>query len=172
MRMVVGVMGLHLPPGTGRLGDGSRCPTGCSQARAQNAARRDAEKTLIAGSSGPTGRPAPGPAALPRQVARPYGEGVDPVGEPAGHPIREGAMTATASWPNSPSSAPPCEELGPLYAWWPAANYLSVGQISLMDYPLLRQPLQREHVKPRLLGHWGSSPGLTFLYAHANRAIR
>ena len=49
--------------------------------------------------------------------------------------------------------------------WWRAANYLSVGQIYLMGNPLLRQPLQREHVKPRLLGHWGTTPGLTFLYA-------
>ena len=81
-------------------------------------------------------------------------------------------MTATASWPNSPSSAPTPEELARLHAWWRAANYLSVGQIYLKDNPLLRQPLQREHVKPRLLGHWGTTPGLTFLYAHANRAIR
>src|SRR5690625_5637232 len=59
-----------------------------------------------------------------------------------------------------------------LHAWWRAANYLSVGQIYLMDNPLLREPLQRDHIKPRLLGHWGTTPGLTFLYAHANRAIR
>ena len=56
-------------------------------------------------------------------------------------------------------------------AWWRAANYLSVGQIYLMDNPLLREPLQPEHVKPRLLGHWGTTPGLNFLYAHLNRAI-
>ena len=55
-------------------------------------------------------------------------------------------MTATASWPNSPSSAPTSEELARLHAWWRAANYLSVGQIYLKDNPLLRQPLQREHV--------------------------
>src|SRR5699024_1160572 len=51
-------------------------------------------------------------------------------------------------------------------------NYLSVGQIYLRDNPLLRRPLQREDIKPRLLGHWGTTPGLTFVYAHANRAIR
>ena len=56
-------------------------------------------------------------------------------------------------------------------AWWRAANYLSVGQIYLMDNPLLREPLKPEHVKPRLLGHWGTTPGLNFLYAHLNRAI-
>jgi xylulose-5-phosphate/fructose-6-phosphate phosphoketolase len=56
-------------------------------------------------------------------------------------------------------------------AWWRAANYLSVGQIYLMDNPLLREPLLPEHVKPRLLGHWGTTPGLNFLYAHLNRAI-
>jgi xylulose-5-phosphate/fructose-6-phosphate phosphoketolase len=56
-------------------------------------------------------------------------------------------------------------------AWWRAANYLSVGQIYLMDNPLLREPLQPEHVKPRLLGHWGTTPGLNFCYVHLNRAI-
>jgi xylulose-5-phosphate/fructose-6-phosphate phosphoketolase len=56
-------------------------------------------------------------------------------------------------------------------AWWRAANYLSVGQIYLMGNPLLREPLRPEHVKPRLLGHWGTTPGLNFVYAHMNRAI-
>ncbi|MHB8487600.1 MAG: phosphoketolase family protein [Candidatus Dormibacteria bacterium] len=57
-------------------------------------------------------------------------------------------------------------------AYWRAANYLSVGQIYLLDNPLLREPLRIEHVKPRLLGHWGTTPGLNFVYAHMNRAIR
>ena len=57
-------------------------------------------------------------------------------------------------------------------AWWRAANYLAVGQIYLLDNPLLREPLRPEHVKPRLLGHWGTTPGLTLLYAHLNRVIR
>jgi len=56
-------------------------------------------------------------------------------------------------------------------AWWRAANYLSVGQIYLMDNPLLREPLRPEHIKPRLLGHWGTTPGLNFIYAHLNRCI-
>ena len=56
-------------------------------------------------------------------------------------------------------------------ALWRASNYLSVGQIYLLDNPLLRKPLAREHIKPRLLGHWGTSPGLNFLYAHLNRVI-
>ncbi|QWF23465.1 phosphoketolase family protein [Nocardioides sp. LMS-CY] len=55
--------------------------------------------------------------------------------------------------------------------WWRAANYLSVGQIYLMGNPLLHEPLREEHVKPRLLGHWGTTPGLNFVYAHLNRAI-
>ncbi len=55
--------------------------------------------------------------------------------------------------------------------WWRAANYLSVGQIYLMDNPLLHEPLVAEHVKPRLLGHWGTTPGLNFVYAHLNRVI-
>ncbi|HEY8407932.1 MAG TPA: phosphoketolase family protein [Gaiellaceae bacterium] len=59
-----------------------------------------------------------------------------------------------------------------LDAYWRASNYLSVGQIYLLDNPLLREPLQLEHVKPRLLGHWGTTPGLNFLYTHLNRAIR
>ena len=63
------------------------------------------------------------------------------------------------------------DELARIDAWWRAANYLSVGQIYLMDNPLLREPLRPEHVKPRLLGHWGTTPGLTFIYAHLNRAI-
>jgi xylulose-5-phosphate/fructose-6-phosphate phosphoketolase len=57
-------------------------------------------------------------------------------------------------------------------AWWRAANYLSVGQIYLLDNPLLREPLTLEHVKPRLLGHWGTTPGLNFIYAHMNRLIK
>src|SRR3954469_16461293 len=57
-------------------------------------------------------------------------------------------------------------------AYWRAANYLSVGQIYLLANPLLREPLTLEHVKPRLLGHWGTTPGLNLLYAHLNRAIR
>jgi len=56
-------------------------------------------------------------------------------------------------------------------AYWRAANYLSVGQIYLLSNPLLREPLRVEHVKPRLLGHWGTTPGLNFVYAHVNRAI-
>lgn len=62
-------------------------------------------------------------------------------------------------------------EFATLDRWWRAANYLSVGQIYLMGNPLLREALQEEHVKPRLLGHWGTTPGLNFLYAHLNREI-
>ena len=57
-------------------------------------------------------------------------------------------------------------------AYWRAANYLSVGQIYLYDNPLLRRPLKREHIKPRLLGHWGTTPGLNFIYVHLNRVIK
>jgi xylulose-5-phosphate/fructose-6-phosphate phosphoketolase len=57
-------------------------------------------------------------------------------------------------------------------AWWRAANYLSIGQIYLKHNPLLREPLKLEHIKPRLLGHWGTTPGLNFLYVHLNRLIR
>ena len=63
------------------------------------------------------------------------------------------------------------ESFAGLDAWWRAANYLSVGQIYLLDNPLLHEPLQAGHVKPRLLGHWGTTPGLNFIYAHLNRVI-
>jgi xylulose-5-phosphate/fructose-6-phosphate phosphoketolase len=64
------------------------------------------------------------------------------------------------------------EQLRRIDAYWCAANYLSVGQIYLLDNPLLEQPLVREHIKPRLLGHWGTTPGLNFIYAHLNRVIK
>ena len=64
------------------------------------------------------------------------------------------------------------DELHRIDAWWRAANYLSVGQIYLLDNPLLREPLKAEHVKPRLLGHWGTSPGLNLVYVHMNRVIK
>lgn len=63
------------------------------------------------------------------------------------------------------------EELKKIDAYWRASNYLSVGQIYLFDNPLLKQPLKREHIKPRLVGHWGTTPGLNFMYCHLNRVI-
>ncbi|MFB4311164.1 phosphoketolase [Actinomadura sp. GTD37] len=64
------------------------------------------------------------------------------------------------------------DEVRAIDAYWRAANYLSVGQIYLLANPLLREPLSRRHIKPRLLGHWGTTPGLNFCYAHLNRTIR
>ncbi|ARV57490.1 phosphoketolase [Nostocales cyanobacterium HT-58-2] len=64
------------------------------------------------------------------------------------------------------------EELQKMNAYWRAANYLSVGQIYLLDNPLLKEPLKVEHIKPRLLGHWGTTPGLNFIYVHLNRIIK
>jgi xylulose-5-phosphate/fructose-6-phosphate phosphoketolase len=69
-------------------------------------------------------------------------------------------------------SALDSDDLRKIDAYWRAANYLSVGQIYLLDNPLLRIPLRREHVKPRLLGHWGTTPGLNFIYVHLNRVIK
>jgi xylulose-5-phosphate/fructose-6-phosphate phosphoketolase len=63
-------------------------------------------------------------------------------------------------------------ELEAMHAYWRAANYLSVGQIYLYDNPLLEKPLSKEHIKPRLLGHWGTTPGLNFIYVHLNRVIK
>jgi xylulose-5-phosphate/fructose-6-phosphate phosphoketolase len=76
--------------------------------------------------------------------------------------------------PSTMSASAPAsdDDLALIDAWWRAANYLSVGQIYLLDNPLLREPLRIEHVKPRLLGHWGTTPGLNLLYAHLNRVIR
>lgn len=64
------------------------------------------------------------------------------------------------------------EELRKINAYWRAANYLSIGQIYLLDNPLLKEPLTIKHIKPRLLGHWGTTPGLNFIYAHFNRVIK
>ena len=73
----------------------------------------------------------------------------------------------------SPKEAPlSARELELIDAWWRAANYLSVGQIYLLDNPLLKKPLELKDVKPRLLGHWGTTPGLNFVYVHLNRAIK
>jgi xylulose-5-phosphate/fructose-6-phosphate phosphoketolase len=72
----------------------------------------------------------------------------------------------------APDTAATTQELQLMDAYWRAANYLSVGQIYLLANPLLREPLRIEHVKPRLLGHWGTTPGLNFVYAHMNRVIR
>jgi xylulose-5-phosphate/fructose-6-phosphate phosphoketolase len=74
--------------------------------------------------------------------------------------------TKTTIQPLSP------DELQKMNAYWRAANYLSVGQIYLYDNPLLKEPLKVEHVKPRLLGHWGTTPGLNFIYVHLNRIIK
>ena len=72
----------------------------------------------------------------------------------------------------SGQEAPSVESLSQIDAYWRAANYLSVGQIYLLANPLLREPLEPEQVKPRLLGHFGTTPGLNFLYVHLNCAIR
>ena len=72
----------------------------------------------------------------------------------------------------TPTTVANADDLAHLDAWWRAANYLSIGQVYLLDNPLLREPLARRHVKPRLLGHWGTVPGLNFVYAHLNRVIR
>ena len=84
-------------------------------------------------------------------------------------------MTTTASrttsWHAGTGETISVETLQRIDSWWRAANYLSVAQIYLLDNPLLREPLIRDNVKPRLLGHWGTTPGLNFLYAHLNRMI-
>jgi xylulose-5-phosphate/fructose-6-phosphate phosphoketolase len=73
---------------------------------------------------------------------------------------------------NLATGSPDPEELRQLDAYWRACLYLCVGMIYLRDNPLLRQPLQMDHIKKRLLGHWGSDPGQAFTYVHLNRLIR
>src|SRR5215470_12247109 len=80
--------------------------------------------------------------------------------------IGNGETTQAAKGPLS------SEQLRKMDAWWRAANYLSVGQTYLYDNPLLKEPLKKEHIKPRLVGHWGTTPGLNFIYVHLNRIIK
>ena len=83
------------------------------------------------------------------------------------------SQTGTKAPPDLARAQPlGAEELRLINAYWRAANYLSVGQIYLLDNPLLKRPIRLEDIKPRLLGHWGTTPGLNFIYAHANRAIK
>jgi xylulose-5-phosphate/fructose-6-phosphate phosphoketolase len=85
----------------------------------------------------------------------------------------DGAISAYGTARSTIKGAPLSrDELDKIDAYWRAANYLSVGQIYLYDNPLLKKPLKKEHVKPRLLGHWGTTPGLNFIYAHLNRVIK
>src|SRR5512146_2871794 len=81
----------------------------------------------------------------------------------------------TTARPTTPAGRPTylsAEELRKIHAYWRASNYLAVGQIYLYDNPLLKKPLTKEHIKPRLLGHWGTTPGLNFIYVHLNRVIK
>ena len=90
-------------------------------------------------------------------------------------PLEKMTMATTLSKKESaskPESTLSRAESALIDAYWRAANYLSVGQIYLLDNPLLREPLKEEHIKPRLLGHWGTTPGLNFIYAHLNRLIK
>src|SRR5437588_5585721 len=80
--------------------------------------------------------------------------------------------TAAPPKPSADGRPLSADLLAQMDAYWRAANYLSVGQIYLFDNPLLKEPLQRKHVKPRLLGHWGTTPGLNFIYVHLNRVIK
>src|SRR5207249_8480811 len=83
------------------------------------------------------------------------------------------SQTRTAAAPDVSGARPlEAEELRLIDAYWRVANYVSAGQIYLLDNPLLKRPLRLDDIKPRLLGHWGTTPGLNFIYAHANRVIK
>jgi len=88
-----------------------------------------------------------------------------------GHRVKEAVMEHLSTGTRT-QKASAGEDFSRLDAYWRAANYLSVGQIYLLDNPLLHEPLKPEHIKPRLLGHWGTTPGLNFIYAHLNRVIK
>ena len=87
-------------------------------------------------------------------------------------PVQAEKSIPAKTAPQSADAPLSAEQLDKIHRFWCAANYLTVGQIYLRDNPLLREPLAVEHIKPRLLGHWGTSPGLNFVYAHLNRLIK
>ena len=87
-------------------------------------------------------------------------------------PVTTEAKRKTADGSKAAAGPLSAEELHRMDAYWRAMNYLSVGQIYLLDNPLLKEPLRREHIKPRLLGHWGTSPGLNMVCVHLNRVIK
>jgi xylulose-5-phosphate/fructose-6-phosphate phosphoketolase len=88
-----------------------------------------------------------------------------------GTPHADVRHSSSHAWRARPDTPLDDETLARIHGWWRAANYLSIGQIYLLSNPLMRTELTRDDVKPRLLGHWGTTPGLNFLYAHLNRAI-
>src|SRR5262249_13248580 len=94
-----------------------------------------------------------------------------PKGKPM-TPVTTEAKRKTADGSKAAAGPLSAEELHRMDAYWRALNYLSVGQIYLLDTPLLKEALRREHIKPRLLGHWGTSPGLNMLCVHLNRIIK
>ncbi len=158
----------------------SRC--GSRPCRASRSCRRTSPSTTSTGW--PTGCPAP-VATTSRNGSdrlRPVRGGAR--GRRRGRPTGRAGLTpdhaglaglaAGTGYVGHMAQLPPLtdEELAPLDAWWRANNYLTVGQIYLMANPLLREPLKAEHIKPRLLGHWGTSPGLGFIYTHVSRLIR
>src|SRR5690242_5851344 len=140
------------PRGSGRA-ESPRGSTGCSAA---------ITSSPTTSTSPSVGRTRPAPAAKSNRAhehCSPKARTIDPVS----------LETRTPAPEQSPLSD---DELALIDKYWRAANYLSVGQIYLLDNPLLTEPLATEHVKPRLLGHWGTTPGLNLVYAHLNRIIR
>src|SRR3989442_914689 len=94
-----------------------------------------------------------------------------------GSPMKRLAGGRTLTPPKVPEALGGNGQLDPdllrkMDAWWRAANYLSVGQTYLYDNPLLKERLKKDHIKPRLVGHWGTTPGLNFIYVHLNRLIK
>src|SRR6266566_4957098 len=106
-------------------------------------------------------------ASQSRSIAGQYWNGSNGI-----RSFRGGSSEVSMQIANTRENGTRADDLDLLDRYWRAANYLSVGQIYLLDNPLLGEPLRPDHIKPRLLGHWGTTPGLNFIYAHLNRAIR
>src|SRR5208337_4865286 len=108
---------------------------------------------------------------------RPWIEAAEACAEPVDaaslvKPVGNERDAGSGAWEDAMANVLSATEAGLIDAYWRAANYLSVGQIYLFDNPLLKRPLSEDHIKPRLLGHWGTTPGLNFIYVHLNRLIK
>ncbi|GAB3609676.1 phosphoketolase family protein [Humibacter ginsengiterrae] len=136
-------------------------PVSASTKRSAKSSAKGAAKTTETNGTTRRGRPAQPPQVVASTTATRLT-----------HEGRRTAADYDPAFPHRPLRELAPETLAALDAWWRAANYLSVGQIYLLDNPLLRRPLTRDDIKPRLLGHFGTVPGLNLVYAHLNRAIR
>src|SRR5262249_28788642 len=163
-------------PAAHRKRDSQRGPIVASPAQPERAGDPSSCRSGIPASGhGRTGRrgsrvPADGRRVAAYQITSRVQSGRRPIGRRKLFEVRNTAASSSPATATAERLSP--AEVRAMDAYWRAANYLSVGQIYLLDNPLLRESLRPEHVKPRLLGHWGTTPGLNFIYVHLNRVIR